>query len=108
MYRNMATAQKMLDADVADIRELLHLSYKMRESLWDFYNEAQRINSIILENFEMEYFLALSEELEYMEDELKRDDARDACEDYICRVQAINKEKSHFLNKIEYNIQEAE
>ena len=108
MYRNMATAQKMLAADVSVIRSLLHSSYKMRESLWDYYNEAQRINAIILENFEMEYFLALSEELEYMEDELDRDDARDECEDYIRRVQAINKEKSHFLNKIEHNIKDNE
>lgn len=104
MYRNLATAHKLLGADDEIIRQHLSSSYKMREALWDHYNEAQRINAIILENFEMEYFLALSEELEYMEDDFDRDDCRDDCEDYIRRVQAANREKSHFIHKIEINI----
>ncbi|MBQ9945503.1 MAG: nucleotide-binding protein [Clostridia bacterium] len=108
MYRNLATAHKMLNSDDNTIRALLSSSYKMRESLWDHYNEAQRINAIILENFEMEYFLALSEELEYMEDELDRDDFKEECEDYILRVQAANREKSHFIHKIELNIKNNE
>ena len=100
----MATAHKLLGSDEEIIRQNLSSSYKMREALWDHYNEAQRINAIILENFEMEYFLALSEELEYMKDDFDREDFRDDCEDYIRRVQAANREKSHFIHNIESNI----
>ena len=108
MYRNLAVAHKMLNSDTETIRSYLSASYKMRELLWDHYNEAQRINAIILENFEMEYFLALSEELEYMEDEFDREDFREDCEEYIRRVQAANRERSHFIHKIESNIRPAE
>lgn len=104
MYRNRATAQKALDHPTEEIRKNLELSYRMRRKLWNYYNEAKRINTRLLETFEMEYYLAMSEQLEYMEDLYDREDTRDDCEGYILRVKEMNREKSHFIHKIEINI----
>lgn len=104
MYRNMATAQKMLGEDDELIHKNLDDSYKMREKLWDHYNEIKSINSKLLDTFEMEYYLALSEQLEFIENKFRLEDSRDECEEYISRVKAHNREKSHFIHKIEFNI----
>lgn len=107
MYRNLAIANKMLGEDAEKIGAHLRSSYKMREALWDYYNETQKINTTILESFEMEYFLALSEQLEYISDEFSRMDCMEDCQRYIEKVENANLEKTHFIRKIELNIQES-
>lgn len=104
MYRNIATAKKALNYSSKEVYDELTSSYMMRKKLWEYYNEAKRINERLLDTFEMEYYLTLSERLEYMEDSYERDDSKEDCEEYIARIAASNCEKTHFINKIERNI----
>lgn len=104
MYRNLATAQRMLGMDKKLVRDNTFMSCKMRTGLWDYYNEVKRISSKLLDSFEMEYYLAKSENLEYIDDPIELEDSREECESYIMRVKNLNLEKSHFISKIEGNI----
>jgi hypothetical protein len=104
MYRNLATAHQMLGSDAELIRENLEESFKMRVKLWYHYKKTNSINLRLMESFEMEYFLASSERLEYIDDDDDLEDSCDECQEYINKVQARNREKSHFVDKIKQNI----
>lgn len=104
MYRNLASAQKMLGMDRKSIHENYEKALEMRGMLWDYYSEAKRINTKLLESFEMEYYLASSEVLEFIEDDYTYEDFCEECQEYIDRVKSLNLEKSHFIDRIERNI----
>lgn len=98
MYRNLSTAYGFLDELEKKI-ENLYLSLSERAALYDMYDE-YNINSKLFENFELEYYLALSESLAYEEDEWERDCNKESCEEYISRVDSMHREKNFFVNKI--------
>lgn len=94
----------MLKESTESVLADLTRSYEMREDLWDYYSEVKRINSKLLDNFEMEYSLVLSEQLKFISNTVQAEDFKEECEDYIQRVEYSNNEKSHFIHKIELNI----
>ncbi len=106
IYRNFTTAYEHLkDSEGFENAPLLkkenmQKSLAERRSLWRYY-KSHSINSKLLENFEMEYYLALSESLEYMEDVGERMEAVEDCKEYVERVRQMHKEQNFFVNKID-------
>ncbi len=103
MYRNRSLAYKALGYDRELIKEAVLQSSNMRWDLWNGYREARRINSTLFDSFEMEHFLALSEKLEFIDDDWDRDDSIDECNEYVTRVKDLQKERTHFIDKIKNN-----
>lgn len=104
-YRNIAVAHKKLGDNEAGVRKFFELSYEERRILWERYKIIkEKMNPRLYENYEMEYFLALSEHIEYINDEMDREDACEECMKYIERARSAAEEKSFFINKIMMNI----
>lgn len=104
MFRNLSTAYKNKDEkDTEKAKEYLSLSFNERESLLEYYR-FKTISSRIYDNFEMEYYLALSELLQWSDDPESFDENKELCDDYIYRVKKLNKEKTHYIRRIEQNI----
>ncbi len=108
MYRNLSTAYlKKGTPDTQTAKKYLKLSYRERKKLLTYFKK-QPISSRIIETIEMEYFLAISELLEYPEDRDSLDENIISCKDYLCRIKGLHIETSLFINKIERNLKRAE
>ena len=104
MFRNLSTAylnQTVSDRTAAN--EYLMRSYQERKKLIEYY-KVRTISSKILETIEMEYYLAISELLEYLEDEELREENMESCSDYLEKTQDLHKKKTVFINRIENNL----
>ena len=112
IYRNFYTAYDALNAiepmdDVDEKKEYnMRMSLEERKELLSDYKRYHSTNTRLLDNFEMEYFLALSEYLDYIDDEDDREDAIDDCHDYVKRVKNMQNEQNFFVNKIERSIRD--
>ncbi len=100
MYRNLSTAYKQLPEGTEKSHTYLNKSFEARKKLVEYY-EMHDISTKLFDNFELEYYLALSECLEFVTDEDDFLDYKYDCEEYIKRVKELNREKSYFINKIE-------
>jgi len=103
MYRNLHTIYSALNLDKDLAAEYLRLSFEARKDIKVHY-EVNAINTRLFDAFEMEYFLALSESLPYIDDEDDLDEYKEDCEEYIKRIRSVHKEKNFFMDKIEYVI----
>ena len=101
MYRNLATAyQKCSKPNEEESIRYLKLSFEERKKLLDYY-KIRSISSRIFESFEMEYYIAVSELLDYPEDEDVLDEYIESCSSYLERIKQLHKEKTHFIRRIE-------
>ena len=103
MYRNLSTAYSILSEQKPELKEKqissLRASLGERLQLKNYY-ASHSINSMLRDNFELEYFLALSELLEFEEDEDVQFDYTQDCVEYVERMRSANREENYFLNKI--------
>ena len=120
IYRNIATAYKFLSEHGVDekytpeaVQELLLKSLQKRSALFDHYSN-RSINTKLLENFEQEYYLALSEILadnigkETIECNGMSIDCEEAlinCEEYVENSRKRNEGKNYLLNQIQHFIE---
>ena len=100
VYRNFYTVEKNASKDSIKASEYLNESLKSRKYLIEYY-ETHTINSVLFDNFEMEYFLALSEYFEYVDDEDDLLDYKEDCQDYISRKKNLYRDKNHYISVIE-------
>ncbi len=100
MYRNLATAYMGGVGPKEQGIEFLKKSFESRKYLFEYY-EMHEINSRLFDNFELEYFLVLSERFEYVEDEEILEDLLDDCADYVKKMKDSEREKNYFIHKIE-------
>ncbi len=108
MYRNLFTAYlKKTAPDREKAYKYLTLSYQERKKLLEYY-KVKTISSRIFDSIEMEYFLAISELLEYMDDEDLREENIESCSDYLERIQNLHQKKTVYINKIEHNLRLAD
>ena len=104
MYRNLSTAcLNKSEPDQAEANRYLILSYQERKKLLDYY-KVRTISSRIFDTIEMEYYLAISEMLEFYEDEEVLEENVESCGDYLERIQDLHQKKTVFINKIEHNL----
>lgn len=106
MYRNLYTIHSILSEQEAFAYECLEKSIKARKILVDYY-EVHTISARLFDNFELEYYLALSEYLEYVTDEDDFYDYKEDCEEYIRRIKDLHRERNFFVDKIETFISKA-
>lgn len=108
MYRNLATAyQKCSEPNEEEVKKYLQLSYEERKKLLEYY-KIRSISSRIFESFEMEYYIAVSELLDYPEDEDVLDEYIESCSAYLERIKQLHKEKTHFIKRIERKLMDVE
>lgn len=116
IYRNMATAYKFLGERGVDekytkeaVQELMLKSLQKRSAIFDHYSN-RSINTRLLENFEQEYYFALSEILadnvgkETIECENMTIDCEEAlinCEEYVDNSKKRNEGKNYLLDQIQ-------
>ncbi len=106
MYRNLSTYYLRIQGADKDIYENLHFSYSRRLDLFN-YSEMTDLNTRLRDTFEMEYFLALSELLGYVREELGPavfNGFREDCQKYIQRLRENNQERGYFIEKIERHV----
>ncbi len=106
MFRNLSTAYLKL-GETDKSKEYLKQSYEERRKLLEYY-KVKTISSRIFESIEMEYYLAISELLDYHEDVDTLAESIDSCNDYLDKIKKLHLEKSHFINRIEHNLRLAE
>lgn len=87
------------DARLAKIHKCLDLSFKERKKLYDEYS-LKNVNSVFLNNIEMEYFLGLAELQLYEKDDLKRKNLKEKLVRYLDRADKTITEKQVFTEKI--------
>ncbi len=117
MYRNLFTAKRALNSSDVEVYKDLIRSFKEREKLLEYY-KIKSISSRIYENFEMEYYLAISELLDTPPLTSMTNEAASIdydieeniflCKKYLEKAETLHKEKSHFISRIRRNVENAE
>ena len=96
MYRNLATSfQKCSEPDEKESVSYLRSSLKERKSLLEHY-KIRSISSTIFEAFEMEYYIAVSELIEYSADEREVKGSIRSCGTYLKKIKQLHQQKQHY------------
>lgn len=106
MFRNLALIYEKLygieknEEYLEENAENLKKSLEHRKSLWVYYKD-RRINARLFANFELEYYLALSEYIQQVDDALEKSEIKKDCIEYVSHIKDEYKEKNFFVTKIE-------
>ena len=105
VYRNLAKVYDREGNSLEMANNYYQYSFDTRKKLMDYYSKLD-IDSTLIKNFEMEYYLSLSEITDKLPDGMKRRANIRRLREYINKERAELESSSYFLQQIEYRVNE--